>query len=51
MRDVSASMSILPKGAAALSGLLLATMVERDSAVAERDAGCSCDDGAGCGSA
>ena len=38
MRDVSASMPILPKGAAALRALLLATMVERDSAVAERDA-------------
>ncbi len=38
MRDVSASMPILPKGAAALRALLLAAMAERDSAVAERDA-------------
>ncbi len=38
MRDAPASMPTLPRGAAALRALLLATMAERDGLAAERDA-------------
>nr|WP_174247267.1 IS66 family transposase [Acidisphaera sp. L21] len=37
-RDASASILTLPKGVAALRALLLATLTERDEAIAERDA-------------